>query len=101
MGDWRLTVCAWNTGENMLAHFVQDRGPDFDQLLDRLPGRTRALLNRFMAVAFISKNAKEYGIEDVVYSEPPPYARISVPGGTALEPGSRGDSQRSLRAKVS
>ena len=84
MGDWRLTVCAWNTGENMLAHFVQDRGPDFDQLLDHLPGRTRALLNRFMAVAFISKNAREYGIEDVAYSEPPPYARISVPGGTAL-----------------
>jgi len=84
MGDWRLTVCAWNTGENMLAHFVQDRGPDFDQLLDHLPGRTRALLNRFMAVAFISKNAKEYGIEDVVYSEPAPYVRISVPGGTPL-----------------
>ena len=35
-----------------------------------------------MAVAFISKNAKEYGIEDVVYSEPVPYVRISVPGGT-------------------
>ena len=67
-----------------MAHFVQDRGPDFDQLLGHLPGRTRALLNRFMAVAFISKNAKEYGIEDAVYSQPTPYVRISVPGGTPL-----------------
>ncbi len=84
VGDWRLTVVAWNTGENLLAHFVADRGDDFDQLLDHLPGRTRALLNRFMAVAFISKNAKEYGIEDVMYSQPAPYLRISVPGGTSL-----------------
>ncbi len=67
----------------------QDRGEDFDQLLDHLPGRTRALLNRFMAVAFISKNAREYGIEEVVYSEPTPYVRISVPGGTPLSTGSQ------------
>jgi membrane-bound lytic murein transglycosylase D len=84
VGDWRLTVVAWNTGENLLSHFVADRGEDFDQLLNRLPGRTRALLNRFMAVAFISKNAKEYGIDDIVYTQPTPYARINVPGGTLL-----------------
>ncbi len=46
VGDWRLTVVAWNTGENLLAHFVADHGDDFNQLLDHLPGRTRALLNR-------------------------------------------------------
>lgn len=84
IGDWRLTVVAWNTGENLLDHFVRDRGQDFDRLLDQLPRRTRALLNRFMAVAFISKNAKEYGIEDIVYTEPAPYVRIQVPGGTTL-----------------
>lgn len=85
VGDWRLTVVAWNTGENLLQRFVRDRGDDFDRLLDHLPGRTRALLNRFMAVDFISKNAREYGLEQVVYSEPTPYVRISVPGGTPLE----------------
>lgn len=85
IGDWRLAIVAWNTGEGMLQKFVVDRGEDFDRLLDHLPGRTRGLLNRFMAVAFISKNAKEYGIEDVVYTQPPPYVRISVPGGTSLE----------------
>ncbi len=84
IGDWRLTIIAWNTGEGMLSHFVRDRGEDFDRLLERLPGRTRSLLSRFMAVAFISKNAREYGIEEVVYSEPAQYARISVPGGTPL-----------------
>jgi membrane-bound lytic murein transglycosylase D len=84
VGDWRLTIVAWNTGEGMLSRFVQDRGEDFDRLLEHLPLRTRALLSRFMAVAFISKNAREYGIEEVVYSEPPQYVRISVPGGTPL-----------------
>jgi peptidoglycan lytic transglycosylase D len=84
IGDWRLTVIAWNTGEGLLSHFVRDRGEDFDRLLEHLPGRTRGLLTRFMAVAFISKNAHEFGIEEVVYSQPTPYARISVPGGTPL-----------------
>jgi len=84
IGDWRLTIIAWNTGQGMLSHFVQDRGEDFDRLLDRLPARTRSLLSRFMAVAFISKNAREFGIQEVVYSQPTPYVRISVPGGTPL-----------------
>jgi membrane-bound lytic murein transglycosylase D len=84
IGDWRLTIIAWNTGQGMLSHFVQDRGEDFDRLLDRLPARTRSLLSRFMAVAFISKNAREFGIQEVVYSQPAPYVRISVPGGTPL-----------------
>jgi peptidoglycan lytic transglycosylase D len=83
-GDWRLTVVAWNTGEGLLQHFVDTHGQDFSRLLDHLPERTRALLNRFMAVAFISENAKEYGLSDVIYTESTPYARISVPGGTPL-----------------
>jgi membrane-bound lytic murein transglycosylase D len=85
VGDWRLAIVAWNTGEGMMQKFVLNQGEDYDRMLDRLPGRTRGLLNRFMAVAFISKNAKEYGIDDVVYSEPPQYVRISVPGGTPLD----------------
>jgi membrane-bound lytic murein transglycosylase D len=84
IGDWRLTIVAWNTGDGMLSRFVQDRGEDFDRLLEHLPARTRSLLTRFMAVAFISKNARQYGIDEVVYTEPPQYVRISVPGGTPL-----------------
>jgi membrane-bound lytic murein transglycosylase D len=84
VGDWRLTIVAWNTGEGLLSRFVTDRGEDFDSMLEHLPGRTRALLTRFMAVAFISKNAHQYGIEEVVYSKPLKYPRISVPGGTPL-----------------
>ena len=37
-----------------------------------------------MAVAFISKNARRFGIEEVVYSQPTKYERIRVPGGTPL-----------------
>jgi membrane-bound lytic murein transglycosylase D len=84
IGDWRLTIIAWNTGENLLSHFVRDRGEDFDSLLAHLPMRTRSLLTRFMAVAFISKNAHEFGIDEVVYTQPTQYVRISVPGGTPL-----------------
>jgi membrane-bound lytic murein transglycosylase D len=85
VGDWRLAIVAWNTGEGMLSKFVQERGDDFDLMASRLPVRTRSLLNRFMAVAFISRNAREYGIEDVVYAQPTPYVRIGVSGGTPLE----------------
>jgi membrane-bound lytic murein transglycosylase D len=84
VGDWRQAIVAWNTGETLLQRFVTAHGDDFDRLLEQLPERTRALLNRFMAVAFISQNAREYGIADVIYAKPPPYVRISVPGGTPL-----------------
>src|SRR5579875_1413600 len=83
-GDWRLTVIAWNTGAGLLSRFVRDRGEDFNRLLARLPARTRALLSRFMAVAFISKNARQFGIEEVTYSQPTHYVRFSVTGGTPL-----------------
>ena len=83
-GDWRLAIVAWNTGETMMGRFVANHGEDFDRLLSTLPQRTRGLLNRFMAVAFIARNAKEYGLEDAVYTPPQTYALIHPPEGTPL-----------------
>jgi membrane-bound lytic murein transglycosylase D len=66
VGDWRLTIVAWNTGESELDRLVPD-GSNYSRLLGGIPPRTRALLNRFMAVAFIARNAKAYGIEETSF----------------------------------
>ncbi len=83
IGDWRLTLASWNTGEGSIDRFWSLRGAAYDRLIKRLPRRTRSLLNRFMAVAFVARNAETYGLEPVEYSAPP-YVRIKVRGGTAL-----------------
>ena len=97
IGDWRLTIIAWNTGQGMLSHFVQDRGEDFDRLLEHLPARTRSLLTRFMAVAFISKNAREFGIQEVVYSQPTTIRADQRSRRHSAEQGRRGDPFPGLR----
>lgn len=83
LGDWRLTLASWNTGEGSIDRLWSLRGAAYDRLIKRLPRRTRILLNRFMAAAFIARNAETYGLEPVEYSAPP-YVRITVRGGTAL-----------------
>jgi len=56
VGDWRLTVVGWNLGEGAVAGFVSKIGRDYDLIASSLPPRTRALLNRFTAVAYIARN---------------------------------------------
>jgi hypothetical protein len=48
-----------------------------------MPRPTRGLMNRFMAVAIIARNAESYGFDSIEYSRPP-FERISVRGGTTL-----------------
>lgn len=82
--DWRLAVVGWNTGEASIQRFIDRKGTDYESMASSLPRRTRALLNRFMAVAFIAHHAEEYGIQEAQYSEPPAYDRLAVRGGTTL-----------------
>jgi len=51
----------------------------------RLPRRTCALMNRFMAVALIARHAKEYGVDEVSWMQAPRYRVIAVDGGTSLQ----------------
>jgi membrane-bound lytic murein transglycosylase D len=84
VGDWRLAVVGWNTGEASIQRFIECKGADYERMANSLPRRTRALLNRFMAVAFIANHAEEYGIQSVGYSEPVLHDKLTVRGGTAL-----------------
>lgn len=83
--DWRMTLIAWNNGENGVNRYMDWSGSSYDRLLARLPYRTRALMNRFMAVAFIAKRHHEFGIDASDTARPPSYRVMGVRGGTALE----------------
>ena len=63
--DWRVAVIGWNTGEGNLNRYWLLEGANYTKFAGRLPRRTRQLLNRFMAVAFIAHHAATYGIGDV------------------------------------
>jgi membrane-bound lytic murein transglycosylase D len=84
--DWKLTVVGWNRGEGALDRFWSLRGVDYENLIDKVPSSTRSLLNRFMAVAVIAHNAREYGLQAVTFvTNQPFYRRIQVKGGTPLK----------------
>ncbi|HTY57090.1 MAG TPA: lytic transglycosylase domain-containing protein [Candidatus Binataceae bacterium] len=82
--DWRLAVVGWNTGEKSILRFIQLRGMDYESMATSLPPHTRALLDRFMAVAFIAHHADEFGVENVQYLRAPVYDRLTVRGGTTV-----------------
>src|SRR5579862_1662282 len=84
LDDWRLAVVGWNTGEKSILQFIDSKGMDYERMASSLPRRTRALLDRFMAVAFIAHHADEYGIQDAEYSTAPHYDHLRVRGGTTL-----------------
>ncbi len=84
--DWRVVLAEWNRGENSLlaGDLWNLRGAGYERLLARLPRRTRQLINRFMAVALIARDARAYGFEPVEFYAPPAYYHVKVKGGIPL-----------------
>jgi len=82
--DWRVALIAWNTGAGNLERYWPLQGENYTKFADRLPRRTRQLLNRFMAVAFIAHNAPACGIGDISYSDSPAWTTHTFKGGTQL-----------------
>ncbi len=82
--DWRVAVIGWNMGERYLDRYWLLEGSNYNRFANRLPRRTRQLLSRFMAVAFIAHNATAYGIGPVSYSDAPTYQMHTFKGGTLL-----------------
>jgi membrane-bound lytic murein transglycosylase D len=82
--DWRVAVVGWNNGDNAIDRYWSMRGGNFDRLINKLPRRTRALLGRFMAVAYIAHHAASYGLTLVSYDAAPAFREIRVQGGIAL-----------------
>ena len=83
--DWRVAVVGWNGGDLAIDRFWLLRGEkNFNRFMDLLPGHTRALMGRFMAMAFISHNTATYGLSHFNYDAPPCYHEVAVRGGTML-----------------
>lgn len=82
--DWRVALIGWNTGEGNLDRYWLLQGANYNKFANRLPRRTRQLLNRFMAVAFIAHNPQAYGIGEVKFTEFPTWTIEKVKGGTLL-----------------
>jgi membrane-bound lytic murein transglycosylase D len=82
--DWRMTLVAWNNGDGTIDRYSRLRSASYDRLMMKLPYRTRALMNRFMAVALIARHASDYGLDDVSFDQPPDYKILKVKGGTLL-----------------
>jgi membrane-bound lytic murein transglycosylase D len=82
--DWPMTLVAWNNGDRAINRYWSLRGPNIEKFGNRLPRRTRGLLGRFMAVAYIAHHADTYGVTTIKLDEPPPYEMLRVQGGTPL-----------------
>jgi membrane-bound lytic murein transglycosylase D len=92
LGDWRLTIVAWNTGENSALPLEDLKRADYSELSEILPRRTRALLNRFMAVAFIAHHPLITGVDLAAFADdsaPSNHCLITVPPGTSLQDAAR------------
>ncbi len=82
--DWPVTLIAWNTGDSAINRYWSLRGRNMEHFGSRLPRRTRGLMGRFMAVAYIAHHANSYGITPVKLDDPPAYQMLPVTGGTPL-----------------
>lgn len=84
--DWRMTVVGWNLGQGSIDQYwlLQGSAANYEKFERYLPRRTRQLLCRFMAVAFIAHSATAYGIEPAGYLALPTYQTRRFAGGTLL-----------------
>jgi membrane-bound lytic murein transglycosylase D len=82
--DWRMTLVAWNNGDGGVYRYLQLMTAPYESLMHRLPRRTRALMNRFMAVALIAHYPKRYGVDGISWARFPRYRVVAVDGGTPL-----------------
>jgi membrane-bound lytic murein transglycosylase D len=82
--DWRMTLVAWNNGDGTIDRYSRLRNASYERMMAKLPHHTRALMNRFMAVALIARHASDYGLDEVNFNQPPHYKVLNVKGGTLL-----------------
>ena len=82
--DWRMTLVAWNNGESGVDRYMPLCDASYERLMRRLPRRTRALLNRFMAVALIARHHEEFGLRTAAANPVLPYRTVAAGGGTSL-----------------
>lgn len=86
-GDWYLAIAAYNCGPGAVERAVERSGyADFWELRARrlLPLETSNYVPIILAMTIMTKNAKEYGLEEVVPEEPVDYDVVEVDSPTHL-----------------
>ncbi len=80
-GDWYLAMAAYNCGPGCVDNAVMRTGyADFWELRRRnaLPLQTANYVPAILAMVIMSKNAAEYGIQDVAYEPPADYDSLEL-----------------------
>jgi membrane-bound lytic murein transglycosylase D len=87
-GNWYLAIGAYNCGPGCIEKAVERTGyADFFELRARraVPVETTNYVPIILAMTIMTKNAKEYGLEDVVPQTPLEYDTVEMNATTNLE----------------
>jgi membrane-bound lytic murein transglycosylase D len=80
-GDWYLAMAAYNSGPGRVQAAVKRTGyADFWELYRRnvLPKETRNYVPIILAVAIMTKNPAQYGLDDVAMDRPADYDSVTI-----------------------
>ncbi len=87
LGDWYLAMAAYDCGPGCIDHAVQRTGyADFWTLrrLNVLPKETANYVPVILAMIIVSKNAKDYGLEEIDPDPPLGYDTVELEAPTSL-----------------
>ncbi|MCY4321791.1 MAG: lytic transglycosylase domain-containing protein [Bdellovibrionaceae bacterium] len=79
--DWRLSIAAYNCGEQCIRNAInKNNSKNFWHLVDRksIPEETRNYVPKVIAMAKITRNPNQYGFHSLNYQEPLDYKTISI-----------------------
>jgi membrane-bound lytic murein transglycosylase D len=88
LGDWYLAMAAYNCGPLCIDNAVARTGyADFWALrrLNVLPKETANYVPAILAMIIVAKNAKDYGLDDIVLDQPLEYDTVELEAATQLE----------------
>ena len=88
LGDWHLALAAYNCGPNCVAAAVQRTGyADYWELQSRhaLPRETSNYVPIILAMTIMTKNAKDYGLENLILDPALEYDTVRLESNTSLQ----------------
>jgi membrane-bound lytic murein transglycosylase D len=87
-GNWYLAIAAYNCGPGNIEKAVERTGyADFFELRARraIPAETTNYVPIILAMTIMTKNAKEYGLDEIVPESPLEYDSVEMSAPTNLE----------------